>query len=72
VRGAEHTILLEQIINDRLSVDPPGEQQAEERERRRQRIHSGSVPEALRRFKDDVDSAGFPGAHRPCLAASSR
>jgi hypothetical protein len=38
-----------------LSVDPPGEQQEEERERRRQRVHGGSVPEALRRFKDDGD-----------------
>ena len=65
VRRAEHPILLEQIVNDRLllSVDPPEEQQEEERERRRQRVHGGSVPEALRRFKDDGDSAEFPKAH---------
>src|SRR6516165_11793797 len=65
VHRAEHPILLEQIVNDRLllSVDPTGEQQEEERERRRQRGHGGSVPEALRRFKNDGDWAEFPKAH---------
>jgi hypothetical protein len=55
--GAEDPVLLEQIVNARLllQVDPTGEQQEEERERRRQRVHGGSVPEALPRFKDDVE-----------------
>jgi hypothetical protein len=36
-----------------LSIDPPGEQQ-EEGERRRQRVHGGSVPERLSRFKRSI------------------
>jgi hypothetical protein len=52
-RRPEDPILLEQVVNDRLlrSIDPTGEQQKEEGERRRQ-IHRESVPEALPRFKD--------------------
>jgi hypothetical protein len=34
------------------SIDQTGEQREEEGERRRQPIHSESVPEALPRFKD--------------------
>jgi len=37
-----------------LSIDPTGEQQQEEGERRRQRIHRDSVPEGLLRFKDTI------------------
>ena len=48
-----------------LSIDPTGEEQQEEGERRRQ-IHRESVPEALPRFKDllswAVDWAQFPEA----------
>ena len=64
-------VLLEQVVDDRLllSVDPPGEQQAEEREGWRQRIHRGSVPDALPRFKSNVDWAEFP-EERPPPAAS--
>ena len=57
-----------QIVNDRLllPVDPTGEEQQEKGERRRQRIHRESVPEALPRFKDllsrAVDWAEFPEA----------
>ena len=49
-------VLLEQVVNDRLllSIDPTGEQQQEEGERRRQRIHRDSVPEGLLRFKDTI------------------
>ena len=45
-RGAKAPVLLEQIVNDPLllSVDPPGEQQAEERDRRRQRVQDERVP----------------------------
>jgi hypothetical protein len=51
---SENPILLQQVINDRLllSIDPTGEQQNEEGERRRQRIHSASLPERLPGFKD--------------------
>jgi hypothetical protein len=61
LRRPKDSVLLEQIINDGLllSVDPTGEQQQEEGKRRRQRIHRDSVPETLRLFKDDIDSAEF-------------
>ena len=57
LRCAKHPVLLEQVVNDGLllSIDPAGEQQVEERERRRQRIHGESVPDALPGFEDDVD-----------------
>ena len=57
VRRAKDSVFLEQVVNDRLllSIDPPGEEEAKERERRRQPVHGGSVPEALRGFKDDLD-----------------
>ena len=61
-RMRKHPVLLKQVVDDRLllSVDPPGEQQKEEREGRRQRIHRGSVPDALPHCKGHVDSAEFP------------
>ncbi len=45
VRGAEDPVLLEQVVNDRLllPVDPAGDQQEQEGERARQRVHGGSV-----------------------------
>jgi hypothetical protein len=43
---------------------PPGKQQEEERERRRQRVHGGSVPEVLPRFKGEVDWVEFLYAGR--------
>ena len=63
--GSRRATRPSQVVNDRrlLSVDPTGEQQAEERERRRQLVHGGSVPETLPRFKGDVDWAEFPDAH---------
>ena len=47
VHRAEDTVLLEQVVNDRLlvSIDPAREQQEEEGERGRQRVHGGSLPE---------------------------
>ena len=52
VCGAEDAILLQQVVNDRLllPIDPAGEQQDEEGERGRQRVHRGSWPEAQPRF----------------------
>jgi len=71
LRCAQHPVLLEQVVDDRLllSVDPPGEQQAEEREGWRQRIHRGSVPDALPRFKSNVDWAEFPEERAPPAAS---
>ena len=53
VRGAEDTVLLEQVVNDRLliPVDPAGEEKQEEGERRRQRAHGRSVPHGPSQFK---------------------
>jgi hypothetical protein len=53
VRGAEDTVLLEQVVNDRLlvPVDPAGKEKEEEGERGRQRVHGRSVPEGPPRFK---------------------
>jgi hypothetical protein len=47
VRGAEDTVLFEQVVNDGLlvPVDPAGDEKEEERERGRQLVHGGSVPE---------------------------
>jgi hypothetical protein len=47
VHGAEHAILLDQVVDDRLlvSIDPAKEQQDEEGERGRQRVHGGSLPQ---------------------------
>jgi hypothetical protein len=47
VHRAEYSVLLEQVVYDRLlvSIDPAGEQQEEEGERRRQRAHAWSLPE---------------------------
>src|SRR6516165_4333869 len=49
----ENPVLLKQVLDDRLllSIDPTGEQQGEEGERRRQRIHGASVPEGLLLFQ---------------------
>ena len=51
--GAEDTVLLEQVVNDRLlvPVDPAGEEKQEEGERRRQRAHGRSVPHGPSQFK---------------------
>ena len=53
VHRAEDPVLLEQVVNDRLlvSIDPAREQQEEEGERGRQRVHGGSLPEAPPGFK---------------------
>jgi hypothetical protein len=62
-------VLLEQVVNHLLllSIDPPGEQQYEEGERRQQRVHGRSVPERLPRFKSrSVDWAEFL-RHKPLL-----
>ena len=47
VHRAEHAILLEQVVNDRLlvSIDPAREQQEEEGERGRQGFHDRSLPQ---------------------------
>jgi hypothetical protein len=47
VHRAEDSVLLEQVVDDRLlvSMDPAGEQQEEERERGRQLAHDWSLPE---------------------------
>src|SRR5262249_36142939 len=56
----KNPVLLKQVLDDRLlSIDPTGEHQAEEGERRRQRIHRESVPEGLPRFKDSLSSGSF-------------
>jgi hypothetical protein len=49
VRRAEDTVLFEQVVNDRLllPVDPAGDDTNHEGERRRQRVHGGSVHKAL-------------------------
>ena len=53
VRRAEDPVLLEQVVNDRLllPIDPAGDQQEQEREWARQRVHGGSLPEAPPGFK---------------------
>jgi hypothetical protein len=47
VHRAEDAVLLEQVVNDRLlvSIDPAGEQQEDQGERGRQRIHCASLPQ---------------------------
>ena len=56
VHGAEDTVFLEQVINDRLlvPVDPAGEEKEEEGKRGRQRVHGRSVPEGPVRFKGAI------------------
>ena len=46
LRRPKNSVLLEQVLDDRLllAIDPTGKQQTEERERRRQRVDGGSVP----------------------------
>lgn len=46
VHCAEDSVLLEQVVNNRLlvSIDPAGEHQEEEGERARQRVHGVSLP----------------------------
>jgi ribosomal protein S6E (S10) len=77
VGRAKDSVLLEQIVDHRLllAIDPPGEQQDEEGERRRQRVDGKSVPKPLPRFKDDLERvnwAEFPGGTRPPPMASTR
>jgi hypothetical protein len=52
IHRAEDSILLEQVVNDRLlvSIDPAREQQKKEGERGRQRVHGASLPERRPRF----------------------
>jgi hypothetical protein len=52
VYRAEDAVLLEQVVNDGLlvSIEAAGEQQEEEGERARQRVHRGSLPERGRPF----------------------
>jgi hypothetical protein len=54
VRCAENPVFLEQVVNDRLllPVDPAGEEEYDEGERRRQRVHAQACPR------------GGPGARR--------
>jgi phage head maturation protease len=66
VHRAEDAVLLEQIDNDRLlvSIDPAREQQEEEGERVRQRVHGGSLPQCRAAFnpvRDGPSSAGTLG-----------
>ena len=74
VHRAEDTVLLEQVVNDRLlvSIDPAGEQQEEEGERGRQRVHGGSLP-TVRRARAFEPGDGRPTARSPAatLPASS-
>ena len=53
VRGAEDPVLLEQVVNDRLllPVNPARDQQEQEGERARQRVHGGSLSQRATRFK---------------------
>jgi hypothetical protein len=53
VRGAEDTVLLEEVVDDclRLPVDPAGDKKEEEGERGRQRDHGRSVTGEPLRFK---------------------
>src|SRR5882762_11306007 len=48
-RCAKNPVLLEQVVNDclLLPVDPAGEEENDEGERRSQRVHGTSVPERL-------------------------
>ena len=64
VRGAEDSVLLEQVVNNclLLSVDPAGEEENNEHERRRQRVHGASVPERRAQCKARRDSRlALPG-----------
>jgi hypothetical protein len=64
VRGAEDSVLLEQVVNNclLLSVDPAGDEENNEHERRRQRVHGASVPERLAQCKARRDSrSALPG-----------
>ena len=72
VRGAEDPVLLEQVVNDRLllSIDPAGEQQEEEGERGRQRVHGGSLPQMHRGAKRSV-SYQFVGERIPAPPLSA-
>src|SRR5262249_43408270 len=46
LRRPKNSVLLEQVLDDRLllSIDPTGNHKAEEGKRRRQRIHGHSLP----------------------------
>jgi hypothetical protein len=56
VRRPEDPVLLAQVVNDGLllSIDPAREDQEEERERRRQRIHGWKLDSRARRFQGVV------------------
>jgi hypothetical protein len=67
----------DEVVNDGLllPIDPPGEEQTEERERRRQRVHRASVPQAERRFNTELKenrSGRLSGGARPRPMASVR
>ena len=80
MRGAEDTVLLEQVVNHclLLPVDPAGDEENNEGERRRQRVHGASVPERLAQCKARRDSrsalpgwAEFPDRKPPAIAANA-
>ena len=80
VRGAEDAVLLKQVVKDRLllPVDPTGDEENDEREGRRQRVHGASVPERLarckaRQLRDRAPSgwAEFRGHEPPAIASNT-
>src|SRR6185436_5481039 len=78
VRCAEDAVLLEQVVNDRLllPVDPAGEEENDEGERLRQRVHGASVPERLgrcktRQIRDHAPPSWTFRGHKPPIASST-
>jgi hypothetical protein len=78
VRGAEGSVLLEQVVNNGLllPVDPAREEENNERERRRQRVHGASVPERLvqckaRQIRRYQGGAELPDRKPPAIAANA-
>jgi hypothetical protein len=73
VRCAEDPVLLEQVVNDRLllPVDPAGEEENDEGERRRQRVHGASVPERLDPLQGAPDSRASAIRLEPSSGATS-
>src|ERR1700730_6590744 len=65
--------LLEQVVNNclLLPVDPAGEEENNERERRRQRVHVVSVPERLTQCKaHQIRDRRYPAPGPFCLIIS--
>ena len=67
VHGAEDSVLLEQVVNNclLLSVDPAGDEENNEHERSRQRVHGASVPERLAQCKARRDCSIGRHTSRP-------